>query len=91
MQIVRVKDRIAAAVYVVNQEASLADEVVVIFVESLRSRESHGVADVAKSVIAVSLQIVGVIPGLRDQTWVTQPTAYSKTSNSKSWQLSEKC
>lgn len=40
MQIVRVKDRIAAAVYVVNQEASLADEVVVIFGEGLRPVQS---------------------------------------------------
>jgi hypothetical protein len=34
MQIVRVKDRVAAAIDVVDQEPSLTDEVVVIFVET---------------------------------------------------------
>ena len=38
---------------IVNQGPGLADEVVVILGEGLRLRKSHGVADVAKSVIAV--------------------------------------
>jgi hypothetical protein len=44
---------VAVAVCVVNQEAGFADEVVMVIGDGIRLRKSHGVADVAKSVIAV--------------------------------------
>jgi hypothetical protein len=56
--VVKFLPKLARAVRIVNEEASLADEVVVVFGESLRSRKSYGVADVAKSVIAVDLNVV---------------------------------
>jgi phosphopantothenate synthetase len=52
----------------VNQEPCFADEVVVVLVDGARSRKTHRVANVAKSVIAVDLKIVVVIPGLKAQT-----------------------
>lgn len=74
---------------IVNQEASLADEVVVVLIDGPRLHKSHQVADVAENVIVVDLTVIRVIPSLKTSLETTRRGSHPMGSMGVSTSISD--